>query len=142
MKRPPEIKTPCPKRWEDMRGDAVTRFCDHCELHVQNLSAMSGRRATAVVMRSRSEHVCVTYTRRSDGSMLTRTDLLRERLTRPFRRTLSWCLAAFVPLAVGACTAEPPRRQLTGTVAPQCQTTHSQKTVSTVQERVIVTGGI
>lgn len=142
MKRPPEIKTPCPMRWNDMRGDAATRFCDHCKLHVQNLSALSRRGAADVVRRSRSEHVCVTYTYRSDGSMLTRTDLFRERLTSPFRRILSWCLAAFVPLAVGACTTEPPRRQLTGAVVPQCQTTHSQKTTAAEKERVIVTGGI
>ncbi len=142
MKRPPEIKIPCPKRWEDMRGDAATGFCDDCQLHVQTLSAMSPRRAADVVRRSRADHVCVTFTRRSNGRMLTRTDLLRERVTTPFRRALSWCLAAFAPLAVGACTTEPPRHQIIGVVAPQCQTAHPHKTASTEQERVTVTGDI
>ncbi|MEP6810259.1 MAG: hypothetical protein ABI992_08460, partial [Chthoniobacterales bacterium] len=104
MKRPPEITTPCPKRWAEMQGDASTRFCEECQLHVQNLSVMSERRAADILRRSHSEHVCVTYTRRVDGSMVTRADLRRERVTTPFRRAVSWCLAALAPLAVGACT--------------------------------------
>src|SRR5881394_4255743 len=38
---PLRIGTTCPKRWDDMSGDAKQRFCDHCQLHVHNLSAMS-----------------------------------------------------------------------------------------------------
>ena len=36
-----KIKTPCTENWETMAGHGKTRYCDRCELHVHNLSAMS-----------------------------------------------------------------------------------------------------
>jgi hypothetical protein len=138
MKHPPEIKTPCPKRWEEMRGDAATRFCDHCELHVQNLSAMSSRKVAHTLARSGSEHVCITYTRRRDGSMVTRWQMICERLLLPLRRGFAWSLAALVPIAFGACATQQTQSQLTGRVGPRSQA-HNK---ASEEERVIVTGGI
>ena len=138
MKQPPDIKNPCPKRWEDMRGGAASRFCDHCELHVQNLSAMSARQIARVLSRRATQHVCVTYTRRSDGSMVTRWQLMRERLISPLRRGFAWCLAAMVPLAFGACATQNPQTQLTGRAGPRAQ---AQSNASE-EERVVITGGI
>ncbi|MEP6823088.1 MAG: hypothetical protein ABI946_12150 [Chthoniobacterales bacterium] len=140
MNRPPEIKEPCPMRWEEMRGDARSRFCEHCQLHVHNLSALPQRGVAGVLRRSRTERMCVTYTRRADGSMWTRRAAMRERFAKPFRRSFSWLLAAFVPMALGACATEPPRQQITGIVTPNCQSTSPVKTAS--QDRAVTTGGI
>lgn len=39
----PTIKAPCPKKWDELDGDAKRRFCSECQLHVHNLSEMSAR---------------------------------------------------------------------------------------------------
>jgi hypothetical protein len=69
-----------------MRGDAAARFCDHCQLHVQNLSAMSQRSVARVLGRSQHEHVCVTYTRRVDGTLVTRWDAIVDLVFSSIRR--------------------------------------------------------
>jgi hypothetical protein len=122
-----------------MHGDYRSRFCEHCQLNVQNLSAMSRRHAARLMKRSRTEHVCVTYTRRADGVMVTRADLVRERLITSFRRLFSWLLAASIPLVVSACQTQ---SQLTGRVLPQSPSPQPQKKTAATEERVIVTGGI
>ena len=70
--------SPCPVRWEDMRGDDRTRRCDQCNLSVHNLSAMTGAEAEAFLAekfgadRSPQERrVCAIYYRRADGTILT-----------------------------------------------------------------------
>ena len=139
MKMPPQIKTPCPMRWDEMRGDSRNRFCEHCQLNVQNLSAMSRRRAARVLEGSGTEHLCVTYTRRGDGTLVTRADLFREHFTTSFRRLFSWLLAATVPLVISACQTQ---SQLTGRVLPKSQSPKPQKETAATEERVIVTGGV
>jgi hypothetical protein len=43
------IRTPCPKRWEELSGDGRRRFCSECSLHVHNAAAMTRREAEALV---------------------------------------------------------------------------------------------
>ncbi|HKP04659.1 MAG TPA: hypothetical protein VJU77_15005 [Chthoniobacterales bacterium] len=100
---------------------------------------MSRRRVANVMTRTQSERVCVTYTRRGDGSMVTRRDLFRERVVSRFRRIFSWLLTASAPLVVGACQTH---SQLTGRSAPQCKNPPPQKPKPATEERVIVTGGV
>jgi hypothetical protein len=118
-----------------MQGDAVTRFCDHCELHVQNLSAMSARKVARVLKQTESEPVCVTYTRRRDGSMVTRWQSMCDRVLLPMRRGFAWCLAAVVPVAFGACATPGP---IAGRIGPR---SHAQDKASE-EARSIVVGGI
>lgn len=127
-------------RWEELRGEARSRFCEHCQHHVHNLSELPRRGVAGVLRRSRTERMCVTYTQRADGSMLTRGAAMRERFAKPFRRAFAWLLAAFVPMALGSCATEPPRQQMTGVVTPNCQSTPPVKTAS--QDHVVGTGGI
>src|SRR4051812_17390707 len=56
----PAIEKPCPMKWENMQGDEKRRFCEHCQLHVHNLSAMSPeeRRET---LAPGPEHRCISY---------------------------------------------------------------------------------
>lgn len=106
MKAPPEITTPCPKCWEEMRGDSRSRFGEHCKLHVHNLSAISAHHVGTVLSRSGRECVCVTYVRRSDGSMVTRLDTILEFLFWPIRRGFDWLFAACLPIVLSACQTQ------------------------------------
>src|SRR3954454_1000616 len=119
MRAPPLIKTPCSMRWSEMNGDSRTRFCEHCQLHVQNLSAMSQRGIARVLARSEHEHVCVTYTRRASGALVTRWESILDSLVGPLRRGLAWLLAACVPIVLSACQTQ---SQLTGRVGSGCKT--------------------
>ena len=123
--------------WSDMQGDNRSRFCDHCELHVQNLSAMSQRDIARVLSRSEHEHVCVTYTRRADGTLVTRWGIFIDSIVRPFRRGFAWLLAIFVPIALSACQTQ---SQVTGAPISGCKS--PPKNTGQQNERVIVTGGI
>src|SRR4051812_23738688 len=69
---PLRVGTPCPKQWEEMRGDAKRRFCDQCQLHVHNLSAMSRRERDRFVQESGGRG-CIAYQLRPDGTMMTPT---------------------------------------------------------------------
>jgi hypothetical protein len=118
MKIPPPLPVafPCPKRWEEMRGDMKRRFCEHCQLHVHNLSAMSRRERGAFVAGARGQ-TCVTYELQADGSMATPPRWPRAaRMFSRARLVFAAVLAAVVPFALSACGA--PRRVLTGRVAP------------------------
>ncbi|MDB6153841.1 MAG: hypothetical protein JWL90_2294 [Chthoniobacteraceae bacterium] len=118
--QPPfQIKTPCPKQWEEMSGDTKRRFCEQCELHVHNLSAMSSRERR----RFASEPgglACIAYELHPDGSMVTpsRWDLLVQ----PFRG-VRWAAAAvfatLVPFLFLSCAT----RRSIGRVASSCNAT-------------------
>lgn len=110
----PPIKKPCLERWDDMRGNNRTRLCEHCQLHVQNLSAMSHRDIARVLSPSQAERVCVTYVRHPDGRLITRTTLLREQFLAPFWRAFSYVLKALVPVAFALCRT-PQKKLFLGT---------------------------
>src|ERR1700759_5653562 len=105
MKRaePPIIvRTPCPKQWAEMRGDSKTRFCDHCQLHVHNLSAMGGSDLSAIAHLQQTKRICVTYALRADGTMITRRDSIIEVVQRSCHRIARWLLSAISSVAFGA----------------------------------------
>src|SRR5215210_3140703 len=54
------VASPCEASWEQMQGDERSRFCDHCQLHVYNLSAMSAPDAAALVQ-EKEGRLCVRY---------------------------------------------------------------------------------
>jgi len=112
-----------------MQGNRKTRFCDQCELHVHNLSAMSPNKVEQLIARGRNERVCISYALRPDGNMMTQRDRLRYALHRPLRRALAWVFAIFSPLAFSSCeTQSPPTKQgqLTGRIGPPQQKTIDQ----------------
>jgi hypothetical protein len=53
-----------------MRGDARTRFCDHCNLHVHNLSEMNSDEARELI-ENRGGRTCVCYSSTADGKVHT-----------------------------------------------------------------------
>lgn len=114
---PPPIRvaTPCPKLWEEMSGNGKKRFCEHCQLHVHNLSAMSRRERDHFVAES-GGRACIAYELRPDGSMVTPS---RWRgMLRPLQRAqlaLFAVLATLLPFFFSACAS----RRAVGE-APRC----------------------
>ena len=111
-----QIGTPCPRQWDDMTGDAKRRFCEHCQLHVHNLSAMSSREREQFVSAS-GGHACIAYEFRPDGSMVTPSRW--SWLLLPFRRvqwSVAALIAAFLPFFFSACAT----RRTLGKPAHSC----------------------
>jgi len=65
-----EIANPCPADWEAMHGDSRVRFCDHCQLNVYNLSAMTRPQAERL-LKEKEGHLCVRLYKRLDGTVIT-----------------------------------------------------------------------
>lgn len=55
-----EVKNPCSEDWDEMKGNDEVRFCSHCNLHVNKLSAMTRQKALKIVRRSKGS-ICVRY---------------------------------------------------------------------------------
>ena len=64
-----KIASPCSARWMDMKGDAHTRFCEHCSKHVYDLSGMSAEEAVAL-FKEKEGRMCVRVFQRADGTVL------------------------------------------------------------------------
>lgn len=54
------IASPCTEDWSRMHGSEAVKFCDKCQLHVHNLSAMPEAEANALLAR-REGRLCVRY---------------------------------------------------------------------------------
>ncbi len=65
------IPAPCDADWDSMIGNDRVRFCEHCNLHVSNLSAMTRQEAMRLVERSEGR-LCVRFVTRADGQVLTK----------------------------------------------------------------------
>ena len=103
------IRLPCPKTWDEMAGDARTRFCDACSLHVHNLSAVTRAEGEALLL-SKAEaggRLCVTYARRADGTLVTADEPARSRALPLPPARLAWPLRAARAAAALAAGAFP-----------------------------------
>jgi len=90
------ILSPCSEDWEAMRGDDRRRFCDICEKHVHNLSAMTETEARSVVA---NKDVCVRY------KLDRRTQTIRHRPARRFAVRAVATAAVTASLALPAAAA-------------------------------------
>jgi hypothetical protein len=52
------ISQPCNEDWESMAGNDQVRFCQHCNLHVNDLSQMTRSDALRLVNESRGRLLC------------------------------------------------------------------------------------
>jgi ankyrin repeat protein len=86
------IPKPCEADWDSMIGNDQVRFCEHCNLHVTDLSAMTRPAAMRLVARSRGR-LCVRFIQRPDGGVLSRT--VPEKLYRISRRVSRIAAGAF-----------------------------------------------
>lgn len=94
----------CPMRWDDLQGDAKRRYCDQCQLHVHNLSAMSRRERDRFVNET-GGRACIAYKLNNDGTL--RETTLWRRATWPLRHPKAAALgllAALLPFLFSACS--------------------------------------
>src|SRR5882724_539159 len=121
------IPAPCDADWDSMIGNDQMRFCEHCNLHVTDLSAMTRQAAMRLVARSKGR-VCVRFIQRPDGGILTRT--VPEKLHRISRRASRIAAGAFtatLSLASAAAQMPGPKTALSGA---------TQITQGTQQDRI------
>lgn len=79
------IGQPCPMKWEELKGDGRRRYCESCELHVHDLSAMSRGERKALL--ATPERKCGAFTvpqRSRFARMLSRAGILAASLTAMF----------------------------------------------------------
>jgi ankyrin repeat protein len=65
------IPAPCDADWDAMAGNDRVRFCEHCNLHVTNLSNITRQEAIRLVAQSEGR-LCVRFVKRADGSVLSK----------------------------------------------------------------------
>jgi hypothetical protein len=108
------VATPCPASWDEMHGDERMRFCDSCNLHVYNISAMSRREAEALISRTEGR-ICGRFYRRADGTILTKDCPVGLRaLRRRAAKVAGAAVTAILSLCVSAFGKISPRGLLTG----------------------------
>jgi hypothetical protein len=62
------IKNPCPKNWDEMKGDERVRFCGGCKKNVYNIIAMTRVEAEELLGDGK---VCARIFKRPDGTVMT-----------------------------------------------------------------------
>jgi hypothetical protein len=95
------IASPCPMRWDDLKGDGPVRHCERCRMNVYNFSDMT-RGEIAEVLAAKEGRLCAGFYRRPDGTIMTRDCPVGVRaLRRRARRTLARIAAAVGVLLAG-----------------------------------------
>jgi hypothetical protein len=87
------INTPCEADWDQMVGNEQVRFCQHCNLSVHDLSAMTRLEAMRLVINSKGK-LCARYVRRPDGKVQT-TDRVLHQIHAVRRRASRLAAGAF-----------------------------------------------
>ena len=99
---PLQIKTPCPKTWDQLSGGEAKRFCSECSLHVHNAAQLTRVEAQELVAKA-SERVCMRMQLDESGAPLFRDTPTRERPKLTLAgRTTRWALATAAGL-LAAC---------------------------------------
>src|ERR1700677_2077073 len=107
MKLMPSITRPCQQDWHAMSGDDKRRFCEHCQLHVHNLTAMSPREQRDLLS-DRGERTCIAYVKGEDVTVVKPGTWFFLQRTLPFWRATAAALAAVIPLAISGCATTSP----------------------------------
>ncbi|MCR9246298.1 MAG: hypothetical protein NXI31_14800 [bacterium] len=117
-----DVASPCSADWDTMPGDDRCRFCEQCSLHVFDLSAMSQQSAERLVRErtASSDRLCVRFTRRADGTVLTRDcpvglrARVRSQLRRAGTRAATMAAAVFAFFGCRSESAAAPTGNPTG----------------------------
>lgn len=89
-----KVNSPCSADWNAMSGNEQVRFCEHCSLHVHNLSLMTQSQAERLISRSNGR-LCVRY----------HQDSAEHPVTLPFGPKLHHIGKRLSRIAAGAFTA-------------------------------------
>src|SRR5882672_10821143 len=112
------IPAPCGADWDAMIGNDQVRFCEHCNLHVTDLSSMTRPAAMRLVARSRGR-LCVRYIQRSNGDILTKE--IPQQLHRISRRASRIAAGAFSATLSLASAAAQTRSDMSPSAVRQTQ---------------------
>ena len=66
------IASPCSADWRTMKASDTKRFCDACQKHVHDLSAMTPEGARALLASPPTEGLCVRYLHDAHGDIVFR----------------------------------------------------------------------
>src|SRR5688500_11879240 len=120
-----KIDSPCQADWDSMIGNDQVRFCQHCNLHVRDLSAMTRPEARRLVARSQGR-LCVRYVVNPDGSpKIDRVPLKLHRIGRRASRIAAGAFSATLGLSAAAAQTRPAAGPL-----PLSESTHVAGAVS------------
>jgi ankyrin repeat protein len=115
------VPQPCPADWAEMRGNECVRFCQHCNLNVHNLSALTRPEAEKLVRRARGR-ICIRYYRRPDGALLTAAPLVQiQTRVRRASRLVAGAFSAALSLSAAAFAQETQSPEQAAAVAAQTQ---------------------
>lgn len=100
------VARPCSQKWDLMKGNDQKRYCEHCQLHVHNLSAMSPRQIH--LLSQKSGRRCVAYFQTKDGGIRLRSRFafLGKSFSRT-RRLAASLLALLFPFSFISCNSKP-----------------------------------
>jgi ankyrin repeat protein len=98
-----QIPSPCTADWDTMVGNNQVRFCEHCNLSVHSLSAMTRERALRLVVNSRGR-LCVRFVPGVDGRPITNLPLKLHNIGRRVSRFTAGVFTA--ALSLSSATAQ------------------------------------
>jgi hypothetical protein len=128
----PKLSFTCPMDWNGMRGDDKKRFCEHCQLHVHNLSAMTTQEQDALLSQG-SGRRCIAYVKRADAIQVqTGTWLMIQRASRPWRAVAAALVLLLPSVFSGCATRQPPPPPVAQDVKATPQPDMSKTTVGVI----------
>jgi hypothetical protein len=108
MARVITVAPPCSEAWEQLRGNDQIRFCQRCEKHVHNLSAMTEDQVEALFRTG--PDLCIRAVVNDDGTRVTLPCAAPSAAPTPSLRW--WGLGLGAGLAAGAALALPDSAQV------------------------------
>lgn len=100
------VTSPCSQDWDSMIGNDRVRFCEHCSLHVHNLSEMTRAKALRLAENSQGR-ICIRYYRDLNGEVITQSvSPLLYQLRRRVSRVAAGAFSA--TLSISAAVAQSP----------------------------------
>lgn len=106
----PKLSHPCSQDWNAMTGDDKRRFCEGCQLHVHNLSAMSHTEQQSLLAK-RGVRQCVAYVLKDDSIQVRSGSwLLLQRLLYYGRAGMAFGLMVLT-LGLSSCVSKAPKAE-------------------------------
>ena len=96
-----QVPAVCSADWDTMVGNNQVRFCEHCNLSVHNLSAMTRQRALRLVANSRGR-LCVRFVHGIDGRPITNLPVKLHNIGRRVSRFAAGAFTAALSLSSAA----------------------------------------
>lgn len=87
-----KIKNPCSANWDQMIGNDWVRFCEHCQLTVNDLTPLTPKRVRRLIAESKGR-LCVRYQHGPDGNILLKP--VEQQLHQIRRRISKFATGAF-----------------------------------------------